>query len=55
MGNVEDYLVTLQDLNHTVASGGQGLRDKVKVQLPDNIINMIYIAKLIPEDDNAIL
>jgi hypothetical protein len=52
-GDVEDYLVNLRDLNFTVASAGQAFRDQVEAQLPDDIINMMYMLGLIPKDDDA--
>jgi hypothetical protein len=42
-------------LNQIVASAGQALRDQVEAQLPDNIINMMYMLGPIPEDDDAFL
>jgi hypothetical protein len=47
--------VDLGYLNHTVASAGQAFRDQVKAQLPDGIINMMYMLGLISEDDDASL
>jgi hypothetical protein len=54
-GDISDYLVNLRDLNHTVASTGQALRHQVEAQLSDDIINMMYMLRPIPEDDNAFL
>jgi hypothetical protein len=54
-GDVSDYFVNLRDLNHTVASAGQAFRDQVKAQLPDHIINMMYMLGTMPEDDDAFL
>jgi hypothetical protein len=54
-GDVLDYLVNLQDLNHTVASARQAFRDQVEAQLADDIINMMYMLGPIPEDDDAFL
>jgi hypothetical protein len=54
-GNVSDYLVNLQDLNHTVALAGQAFRDQVEAQLLDDIINMMYMLGRIPEDDDVFL
>jgi hypothetical protein len=54
-GDVSDYLVNLADLNHTVASAGQAFRDPVEGPLADDIINMMYMLGLIPEDDDAFL
>jgi hypothetical protein len=50
-GDVSDYLVNLRDLNKTVGSAGQAFRDQVEAQLPDDIINMMYMLGPIAEDD----
>jgi hypothetical protein len=42
-------------LNYIVASVGQAFRDHVEAQHPDNIINMIYMLRPIPEDDDVFL
>jgi hypothetical protein len=42
-------------LNHTVASTWQAFGDEVEVQLPDDIMSMMYMLKPIPEDDNTFL
>jgi hypothetical protein len=55
MGDIEDYLVNLRHLNQIVADTGQAFGDQVEAQLPDDIVNMIYMLERIPEDDNAVL
>jgi hypothetical protein len=55
MDDVSDYLVNPQDLNHTVALAGQVFRDQVEAQLADNIIDIMNMLGLIPEDDDAFL
>jgi hypothetical protein len=54
-GDVSDYLVNFRDLNQTVASAGQAFPDQVKVHLPDNIVNMMYLLGPILEDDDVFL
>jgi hypothetical protein len=53
MGYVSDYLVDHQDLNHTVACTGQAFRDQFDGQLSHNIVNMMYMFRLILEGHHA--
>jgi hypothetical protein len=55
MCHVEDYLFNLRDLNYTVASSGQAFQDEFETQLPNDIINMVYMFGPIPLDDYAFL
>jgi hypothetical protein len=42
-------------LNQTVASVGQAFQDQVKSQLPEDIVNMVYMLGPIPKDDDVFL
>jgi hypothetical protein len=55
MGNLSDYLVNLYDLNLTVVLVGQALRDQLKAQVSEDIINMMFMLVPIPEDDDAFI
>jgi hypothetical protein len=54
-GDFSDYLVNLCDLNQTLGLAGRAFRDQVEAQLPDDIINMMYMLRPIPEDDDDFL
>jgi hypothetical protein len=50
-----DYLVNLRDLNQVIQSAGQAYRDQVEAQLPDDIVNMMYMLGPIPETEDEFL
>jgi hypothetical protein len=54
-GHISDYLVKLRDLNCQVGSVGPVVRDKVKSQMPSDIIDMMYSIGPLPMDDNEFL
>jgi hypothetical protein len=54
-GHISDYLVKLNDLNRKVESTGQVCRVQVKLQMPSEIVDMMYIIGPIPMEDQEFL
>jgi hypothetical protein len=51
--DISDDLVTLNDLNQRVNSGGQPFLDQIRVQILDEIVHMMFIVRPILTKDVA--